>query len=73
MHDRRRLILEIAAGIQGSALGQQKGMLDMAKGSLLRLPHVAFVHVLTPDGKILTSSNEKYQVAGQADARLLGS
>lgn len=58
-----------AAGIQGIALGQQRGMLDMAKGSLLRLPHVAFVHLLAPDGKVLTSSNEKYQVAGQADAR----
>lgn len=58
-----------AAGIQGATLGQQRGMLDMAKGSLLRLPHVAFVHVLTPDGKVLTSSNEKYAVAGQADAR----
>jgi hypothetical protein len=58
-----------AAGIQGAALGQQKGMLDMAKGSLLQMPHVAFVHVLAPDGKILTSSNEKYAVAGQADAR----
>lgn len=58
-----------AAGIQGATLGQQKGMLDMAKGGLLRLPHVAFVHVLAPDGKVLTSSNEKYAVAGQADAR----
>lgn len=58
-----------AAGIQGITLGQQKGMLDMAKGSLLRLPHVAFVHVLAPDGKVLTSSNEQYQVAGQADDR----
>ncbi|HSK75328.1 MAG TPA: hypothetical protein VLQ45_02640 [Thermoanaerobaculia bacterium] len=58
-----------AAGIQGSVLGQQKGMLDMAKGGLLRLPHVAFVHVLTPDGKVLTTSNEKYAVAGSADAR----
>jgi hypothetical protein len=28
-------------------------MLDVAKASLLRLPHVAFVHVLTPDGKVL--------------------
>ena len=58
-----------AAGIQGITLGQQKGMLDMAKGGLLRLPHVAFVHVLGPDGKVMTSSNEQYQVAGQADAR----
>lgn len=58
-----------AAGIQGSALGQQKGMLDMAKGGLLRLPHVAFVHVLAPDGRVLTSSNEKYAVAGRADDR----
>ncbi len=58
-----------AAGIQGATLGQQKGMLDMAKGSLLRLPHVAFIHVLAPDGKVLTSSNGKYAVAGKADAR----
>lgn len=58
-----------AAGIQGSALGQQRSMLDLAKGGLLRLPHVAFVHVLTPDGKVLTSSNEKYTVAGSADGR----
>lgn len=58
-----------AAGIQGSVLGQQKGMLDMAKGSLLRLPYVAFVHVLAPDGRVLTSSNEKYEVAGRADDR----
>lgn len=58
-----------AAGIQGSALSQQRSMLDLAKGGLLRLPHVAFVHVLTPDGKILTSSNEKYSVAGSADGR----
>lgn len=58
-----------AAGIQGAALGRQTGMLDMAKGSLLRLPHVAFVHVLAPDGQILASSNEKYGVAGRADSR----
>jgi hypothetical protein len=44
-------------------------MLDMAKGSLLRLPHVAFVHVLAPDGTVLASSNEKYSVAGRADDR----
>lgn len=58
-----------AAGIQGSALGQQKGMLDLAKGGVLRMPYVAFVHVLTPDGKVLTSSNEKYTVAGSAGDR----
>jgi hypothetical protein len=58
-----------AAGIQGSALGQQRPMLDLAKGGLLRLPHVAFVHVLAPDGKVLMSSNEKYSVAGSADGR----
>lgn len=58
-----------AAGIQGSVLGQQKGMLEMAKGELLRLPHVAFVHVLAPDGRVLTTSNEKYSVAGRADER----
>jgi hypothetical protein len=58
-----------AAGIQSAALGQQKAMLDIAKGSILQMPHVAFVHVLTADGKVLTSSNEKYAVAGQGDAR----
>lgn len=58
-----------AAGIQGNALGQQRGMLDLAKSSLLRMPHVAFVHVLAPDGKVLATSNEKYAVAGSADAR----
>lgn len=58
-----------AAGIQGATLGQQRQMLEMAKGSLLRLPHVAFVHVLAPDGKVLTSSNQQYAVAGEADAR----
>ncbi len=58
-----------AAGIQGSALGQQKAMLEQAKRALLQLPHVAFVHVLTPDGKVLTSSNEKYAVAGSSDSR----
>lgn len=65
----RAVFRAFAAGIQGSALGQQKGMLEMAKGSVLRLPHVAFVHVLAPDGKVLTSSNEKYSVAGRADDR----
>lgn len=65
----RGVFRAFAAGIQGSALGQQQGMLDMAKGSLLRLPHVAFVHVLAPDGRVLTSSNQKYEVAGRADAR----
>jgi hypothetical protein len=58
-----------AAGIQGAALSQQTGMLDVAKGSLLQLPHIVFVHVLTPDGKVLASSNEKYTVDGQADDR----
>lgn len=58
-----------AAGAQGSALGQQKGMLDMAKGGLLRLPQVAFVHVLGPAGQVMTSSNQKYTVAGRADDR----
>jgi hypothetical protein len=65
----RAVFRAFAAGIQGSALGQQKGMLDLAKGSLLRLPHVAFVHVLAPDGNVLTTSNQKYEVAGRADAR----
>lgn len=65
----RAVFRAFAAGIQGSALGQQKPMLDLAKRGLLRLPHVAFVHVLTPDGKVLTSSNEKYSVAGGTDAR----
>ena len=59
----------LRGGHSGADLGQQKGTLDIAKGSLLRLPHVAFVHVLAPDGKVLTSSNEKYAVAGRADDR----
>lgn len=58
-----------AAGIQGSALGQQRGALDMAKTSLLRLPYVAAVHVLAPDGTVLASSNEKYAVAGRTAGR----
>jgi hypothetical protein len=58
-----------AAGIQGSVLGQQQGVLEMAKGSLLRLPYVAFVHVLAPDGRVLMTSDGKYAVAGRADAR----
>lgn len=58
-----------AAGIQGSALAQQKEILALAKGSFLRLPHVAFVHVLAPDGRVLASSNGQYEVAGRADAR----
>lgn len=65
----RSVFQAFAAGIQAAALSQQKGMLDIAKRGLLRLPHVAFVHVLTPNGKVLTSSNEKYEVAGQSDAR----
>lgn len=58
-----------AAGIQGSAMGQQKALLEQAKRALLQLPRVAFVHVLAPDGKVLTSSNEKYAVAGRVDDR----
>jgi hypothetical protein len=69
MDEAQAVFRAFAAGIQGIVLGQQKGMLDMAKGGLLRLPHVAFVHVLAPDGKVLTSSNEKYEVAGRADDR----
>ncbi len=58
-----------AAGIQGSAIAQQKGVLDMAKGGLLQMPRIAFVHVLTADGRVLMSSDEKYEVSGRADGR----
>lgn len=65
----RAVFRAFAAGIQASAVGQQKGMLNMAKTNLLQLPYVAFVHVLTPDGQILTTSNGKYEVAGRVDGR----
>jgi hypothetical protein len=50
-------------------MANQRALLEQAKGALLRLPHVAFVHVLAPDGSVLTSSNQKFVVDGRADAR----
>lgn len=38
MGEAQAVFRAFAAGIQGIVLGQQKGMLDMAKGGLLRLP-----------------------------------
>ena len=34
------------------------------------MPNVAFVHLLTPDGDVLTSSNEIYTVSGTPAARI---
>ena len=56
-----------AAGIQPAVLAGRSESLLEAKTQILHIPEIVFVHVLTPDGKVIMSSDEKLSTMGLAD------
>jgi len=57
------------AGIQPAIFAGRSEAITQAVNQLLSLPRIAFVHVLTPSGEVLATSNGKYASAGRADER----
>ncbi len=53
-------------GVQPAVLAADLRAVDRAVNELLKLPGVAFVHVLKPDGTVLASSDRKWVITGQA-------
>jgi hypothetical protein len=62
-----------AAGLYPALLSGAKETgrsdLDVAVGAFLELPGVEFAHVLSPDGKVLASSDRKFMVLGNVSGR----
>lgn len=56
-----------AAGIQPAVLAGRSAALLEAKTQILHIPEIVFVHVLTPDGTVITSSDDKLSTMGVAD------
>ena len=54
-----------AAGVHPLVLRGGGETLDQAIGALLELPSVSFVHILAPDGAVLSSSDRKLTTTGQ--------
>jgi hypothetical protein len=63
------LFRAFAAGVQPAVLAGREEALLQSKNALLQLPEVTFVHILTPDGGVLMSSDEKLTATGEAGAR----
>ncbi|MGH9381441.1 MAG: hypothetical protein ACRD2Z_12610 [Thermoanaerobaculia bacterium] len=59
------LFRAFAAGVQPAVLSGRSEALLQAKNALLQVPDVTFVHVLTPDGQVLMSSDDKLTATGQ--------
>lgn len=57
-----------AAGIAPQVLAERQETVDQAVVGLLEVPGVIFVHVLTPDGGVIASSDRKLMATGQAGA-----
>ncbi len=57
------------AGISPAVLGGRNDSADLAVGALLELPGVDFVHLLRPDGEVVSSSDRKLTAAGNAADR----
>lgn len=53
-----------ASGIQPLILNGQTEALNQAAGSLLELPEVTFIHVISADGDVLSSSDRKLTTTG---------
>ncbi len=58
-----------AAGIHPMAVARWGRVLGQARDELLKLPKVTFVHLLTPDGRVIASSDQKYTTRGRVDER----
>ncbi len=57
------------AGIQPAIFAGRSEAITQSVNQLLSLPRIAFVHVLTPTGEVMATSNGKYAAAGRADER----
>lgn len=57
------------AGIHAAVLAGRKESLELSIEELVRLPGVVSVHLLQPDGSVITSSDRKLVVMGQVGER----
>lgn len=57
------------AGVQPAIFAGRSEAIAQSVNQLLSLPRIAFVHVLTPTGEVMATSNGKYASAGRADER----
>ncbi|MDH3743624.1 MAG: hypothetical protein OES47_00815 [Acidobacteriota bacterium] len=58
-----------SAGIQPAAAARWGRFLNATKTELLNQPNVVFVHLMTPSGRVLMSSDEDYTKSGRVDDR----
>jgi len=58
-----------AAGIQPALASGNRDAVDAAVGQFLQAPGVAFIHVLQPDGGVISSSDRKAVSTGSAGPR----
>ncbi len=58
-----------SAGIQPAAAARWTRFLGVTRDELLRYPRVAFVHLMTPGGRVLMSSDDDLTAAGRVDER----
>jgi hypothetical protein len=57
------------AGIRGAVPARWGRFLRGAASELLKFPAVAFVHLSTPGGRVIVSSDEEYSAVGRFDER----
>lgn len=58
-----------SAGIHAAVLASRKESLELSVEELVRLPGVAFIHLLQPDGSVIASSDRKLVVMGKVGER----
>ena len=59
------------AGIRGDLEAQREADIHAAIDLLIRLEPVLFVHVLSPGGEVLGTTDRKLEITGRADERAL--
>lgn len=56
-----------AAGIRTAAAGRWGRYLDSARDALMADPAVSFAHLVTPQGRVITTSDESIEASGRLD------
>lgn len=69
LREARALFKSFEAGVRSAVASRWGNYVNRAKSNLLNDTNVTFVHVLTPTGLILASSDEKLARGGRIDER----
>ena len=69
VREAKAIFLSFESGVRSAITSRWGNYVSQAKSNLLEHPNVTFVHILTPSGLVLASSDEKLARGGRIDER----